>query len=194
MNSALRAKLREATAPSHAKIEANTVLSQLTSATLTESAYRQILERYYGFFVAFEAALQADSFSEQVAKDLKVRFKSTDLRADLLSFGETDLQIDSLEVCHELPALESRAQILGALYVLEGSALGGLLISKHLSGFSFYRPERGSFFLADPKTVSTNWKAFLERLEGVPFVDEDEVIASAVLTFDLLDRWMAVGA
>lgn len=175
----------------HAKIEANPVLASLTSNTLTEPSYRKIIEGYYGFFFAFEAALQADSFSEQVANELKLRFKSPALRDDLLSFGETEEQIDSLEVCRELPPLGSRAQILGSVYVLEGSALGGLLISKHLSTFSFYTPERGSFFLADPKTVSSNWKAFLERLESVPALDENEVIASAVLTFELLDSWMA---
>lgn len=160
---------------------------------LLEAEYRSILERYYGFFFAFEAALRANPEAAKMVAGLDTRPKTPDLRADLIGFGLSPAQIDALPICRSLPPLTTPGERLGAMYVTEGSALGGLLISKHLADFSFFRPERGTFFRADPKTVSERWKTFIGGLEAAGAGVETTVIESAVATFKALDDWMKSG-
>lgn len=186
----LRLKLREATAPAHTAIESNPTLAGLLSADLSEAAYVSILKKYYGFFSPLEKNLAENELAHTLVPDLEARFKTSELHADLLAFGLTDLDIAKLPVCRALPSLSSGPEILGTMYVTEGSALGGLMISKHLSTFPYYREDRGSFFHADPKGVSTRWKSYLAALEGVAEADEPAVVGAALKAFAALDGWM----
>lgn len=179
---------------SHVAIEANPLLSLLTSDALTEDTYKTILKRYYGFFRPLENALRASEFAASVVPDLPAHFKSSELTEDLLGFGFTGQEIEQLQFCSSLPPMTTRALLLGVMYVMEGSALGGLMIAKHLAARSFYTPARGSFFHSDPKGVSSRWKDFLLLLETVPASEHPETVTSAIRTFDVLDRWMAEGS
>ena len=79
----------------------------------------------------------------------------------------------------------------GAMYVMEGSTLGGQLILKHLKkklGEDF----NSVYFSAYGTHTGTYWKRFMEHLAEVASSNqwEDAIIQGAVKTFSLLDMWM----
>jgi heme oxygenase len=180
----LRSQLRTSTSDSHVSIEKNPRLARLTSPSLDVDGYFDVMKRYYGFFSGLEADLLASPFA---LPDMRTRVKTPALVSDLAVAG---ISIDELPVCSDVPLVRSRAEVLGVMYVLEGSALGGMQIAKHLAAFPFTRG-RSSFFVSDGAAVSARWKSFLTFLEDVPESEWSSVCSSATRTFESLDRWMA---
>ena len=177
----LRSELRSATSSSHTAIESNERLSLLLSSDLNEAAYVDVLRRYYGFFAPLEREMMASPF---VVDDMSARLKTPALVQDLRG------DISSLPVSSTLPSVATLGTFMGVLYVLEGSALGGMQIAKHLAAFGFTEGRR-SFFVADGPAVSLRWRRFLELLASVPAPEWPDAVASATRTFELLDSWMA---
>jgi len=173
----LRSELRAATSASHIEIEKNPRLSKLLSGTLDFDSYIDVLARYYGFFKPMENAL-APHISEA---DLKTPALAADLH---------DFDLSKTPLAADLPSLSSRGSIFGALYVLEGSAMGGVQIAKHLAQFPFTEGRR-SFFVSDGAAVSFRWKSFLARLAELSESEWPDACTSAVRTFSFLDTWMA---
>jgi heme oxygenase len=78
---------------------------------------------------------------------------------------------------------------VGALYVLEGSTLGGQLIVKHLhkampSGFV-----NTAYFSSYQKKTGSMWKEFLHQLTTLPqsTQQEQQIIKVAITTFKIID-------
>lgn len=95
----------------------------------------------------------------------------------------------------DLPALPALPEALGCHYVLEGSTLGGQVISRHLQKTMGVVPGRGgSFFASEGRDMGVMWRAFCRALEaGCP--GELEAIRAAgsdVRTFASFTRWLAV--
>lgn len=186
----LRNKLKSATMASPTKIEANPVLAKLTSQSLTPLEYKTILERYYGFFRPLEEKFVLNA-NHATIPSFDQRLRTQRLKSDLHALGASDAEIDALPVCDRLPALDNESELLGVLYVMEGSNLGGMLISKHLKTLPFFSAESGTFFGDDPQAVSARWKSFIEHLESrSTSLDEAATLNSASETFQKLDQWM----
>ncbi|RYZ42557.1 MAG: biliverdin-producing heme oxygenase [Sphingobacteriales bacterium] len=93
-----------------------------------------------------------------------------------------------------LPVIDSSAKALGVLYVLEGSTLGGQVITKMLTkqlegtgvaAFRFYNPY-------DNDTMP-QWKLFKERInQPLTSSQQQAVIAGANETFNSLNRWISL--
>jgi heme oxygenase (biliverdin-IX-beta and delta-forming) len=185
----LRTKLKNSTQAAHTKIESNPVLAKLLSPSIDEKTYRAILLRYFGFFSNIESQL-VDSGGDAAIPNLRERFRAPRLRNDLLALGLSEQEINSAPRASEIPRTSTKSEVLGVMYVLEGSTLGGMLIAKHLRSFPFFGETTGSFFLTDPQALSQRWKAFLELLETSSDLDEASAVEAASSTFTLLDRWM----
>jgi heme oxygenase (biliverdin-IX-beta and delta-forming) len=112
--------------------------------------YRRFLAAQAGPFLAVEAALDRSGL-EGAVPDWPARRRSALLRADLEDLG---LAI----VADPLPQLDETASQLGALYVLEGSRLGGAVLKRHVPASSPCR-----FLNAVPPKGS--WARLLEILE-----------------------------
>ncbi len=88
---------------------------------------------------------------------------------------------------HVAPTLApmSAGAMLGALYVLEGSAMGARIIVRQVSALGM-GPEFGARHLAHQAADPKAWLQFLELLESFPLSDEeDEACAcAAVATFE----------
>ena len=80
---------------------------------------------------------------------------------------------------------------MGALYVTEGSTLGGALVARALAK-SGLPGDQLRFFAAHEKANPAMWITFLARLDSLAadpwFVDAAE--ASAIATFSALEAWM----
>lgn len=100
-------------------------------------------------------------------------------------------EIDSLPLCRDLPSVTTRPSVLGALYVIEGSTLGGQMISRHLETTLGLRNGAGyGYFRSYGPDTPEKWREFRGILlaHSGPGVD-DLIVSSAQNTFACLHRW-----
>lgn len=155
----VRTILRNATRDEHDRVD--TGFSKYDLATA--GGYRRFLTRQAAAHLPVEAALEAAGVADAVA-DWPERRRADKLRADLADLGHADIDVQPCA------AFESEAAMLGGLYVLEGSRLGGALLVQQVSDGL---PTR---FLA--KGSSSAWRALLDVLETK--LTSPEQIAGAV--------------
>jgi len=170
-------RLRRETRNEHEAIEATLGLER----DFTLERYREILERFYGFYLPLERELVPLGFSE--------RAKTPLLRADLESLG---IDPSAVALCTEIPRPRTQAERFGVCYVLEGATLGGQLISRRLQSSLGITPQRGGrFFHGYGERTREMWQAFRNALAGLSLrpADEDSVVRLAIETFARLRAW-----
>lgn len=176
--------VKEATAEAHHRAE-HLLLPHLTSMN-SRTDYVRLLRMFYGFFHPMELRIR-EHVDASLLSDIDARRNSGFILLDLQALGEGGLP----PLASRLPVIDSVPEALGALYVLEGSTLGGKMIAnmlrknaalqlgeEHLHFFSGYREQTG------PK-----WMQFLAvlnaREEGMNYIAE-----SANASFDHLASWI----
>ena len=182
----LHQALKSQTAQLHNEIENDLDLMRLD---LSRQDYQTVLERFYSFYVPFENLLHESIYSDF----LKPRSKISHLIKDLSFLG---VQIDGLDHFSEkdLFPLNTPEQILGVLYVLEGSTLGGRILTQHFSTKFDFSPEEGiNFFNCYGVKTGIYWKEFLEFMEKERIdksLKEELIISSAKNAFQALNKWL----
>lgn len=147
----------------------------------------RLLERFHGFHAAWEPALGG-----RVPDPLLVpRLKLPLLQHDLRCLGVADRRLRALPSCKRAAGLcESPAAAAGALYVLEGSTLGGRIISRSLQAAPWHPPQRLQYWNPYGDDTGRRWSETLAYLESLSPADDDAVIRSAINTFDVLHAWL----
>jgi heme oxygenase len=181
-------RLKTETAFAHDRIEQSFDLEARTSSP---SAYRDLLARLYGFYVAWEPAAEA-AMADPVF--LVGRRKLGLLIDDLHRLGMADSEINKLPLCVPTVAMRSRAEAFGSMYVVEGSTLGGVLIARDVEPHLGLNSNNGcSYFRCYGEEVGAMWKAFGKALlAGCRQQDEEAVVTAACQTFNILHRWICV--
>jgi heme oxygenase len=118
----LRDLLRRATHETHERLHGHRGLAAVRDGTIDRAAYTALLMRLHGFHRPFE---RATKMSPE-----RTRWLEHDLRV----FGIDARQRSALPSCASFPESASPEYILGARYVVEGSALGGLGLARRLDG------------------------------------------------------------
>jgi heme oxygenase len=155
--------------------------------------YRRLLARVYGFHRPFELAAREAGASSGLEFDIQERARSPALVADLNSLGLGSDAIARLPLWVPRASFACAGSVLGALYVLEGSTLGGVQIARALRGVVGDDSGDGRrFFLGRGDRQGAMWRDFLERLEGLA---EDQgqatkAVDAAVVTFEDFETWM----
>ena len=144
----VRAALRAATADCHKRVD--TAFSRFDLAT--EDGYRRFLLAQAQAFLPIEAALD-EAGAETVLPNWPERRRGDLLRADLAA-----LDVTAPEPFAGLPIVSGKAPMLGAIYVLEGSRLGGAVLKKTVPG---HFPRR---FL-EARQAAGSWRLFLRTLD-----------------------------
>lgn len=88
--------------------------------------------------------------------------------------------------------IHSQFEAIGALYVIEGSMLGGLLINKHLSKCTQLKEVNAfSFFSHDPKATLNRWKTFCSTINQMNFdhTEKETALVSAKKTFSIFNEY-----
>ena len=119
------------------------------------------------------------------------------LLQDLHALGIADAYLAALPICTDLPTIDTLAQALGCMYVLEGATLGGQIITRHVQRVLHLEERRGCrFFHGYGSDTGTLWKAFGELLVTHIASEEmeDAVISAACEIFSLFQQWVVVGA
>ncbi len=147
----------------------------------------RLLERFHGFHAAWEPALGG----RVPASLLGPRLKLPLLQHDLRCLGVGDRRLLALPHCERAVGLcTSPAAAAGGLYVMEGSTLGGRIISRSLQGAPWHPPQRLRYWNPYGDDTGRRWSETLAYLESLPPADADTVVRSAVTTFDVLHAWL----
>lgn len=124
------------------------------------------------------------------------RYRLDLLTADLAALGMSQLDIAALPRCWRAGGLAlSLESAWGSLYVMEGSVLGGRIISKALEAATWTPPGGLRYFDPHGPKSGILWRGFQAALgaaasaAGDPFVE-----LGALQTFELLHGWLVDGA
>jgi heme oxygenase (biliverdin-IX-beta and delta-forming) len=86
------------------------------------------------------------------------------------------------------------AGFLGALYVMEGSTLGGQFLARHVEQVLGLTPGQGNaYFQGHGEATGAMWREVTEQIAGVPDALAPVVIEAARRTFALYGRALAAG-
>jgi len=193
---ALRNKLKEATLPYHRQIEANVFAKSILQGNAPLGMYVQWLIRFYGFYRPLEMLMIKSGLCLSGNMNLKEKFKVPLLYQDLKSLGQTDREISGYLICDNVPDITGIPSLLGYLYVVEGSTLGGQFIVKKLRiKYGFTGDEGCLFFNGYSDKTAGIWDEFCCFLNEYHFdeAQENAVIRSACDTFEKLSAWLNGG-
>lgn len=182
-------RLRSETSERHTALEHRL---PLVDPHLSRDGYQSILEGFFGYYAPLEVQLSGAAVWAELEFDFAARRKVPELEKDLLVLGRTAEELTRLPKCAKLPKLETIPQVLGCLYVIEGSTLGGQIITQHLQANLGITPETGgAFFAGYGAETGARWQAFGAMItEAARFGGADEIVASANRTFETLELWL----
>jgi heme oxygenase len=178
-------RLRLETTPDHASVEQSV---PLMDKGLTRATYVSCLKKLHGLIAAWEewAALNAPVGLQPF---LATRRRLQLLQLDLKWFGA-----DCGDERPTLPEMPDTAAVLGAMYVMEGSTLGGQLIARHVEQVLGLMPGRGNaYFRGHQERTGNLWKELCELLRtNVPDSETDAAIVGARAMFRAFGTWMHI--
>ncbi len=186
-------RLRRETRQQHQSIE-RTV--PLLKDDLTRPAYCAYLGQLLGFHRPLEPLLHL-YLGDLPAFDLPARCKRSLLEHDLAHLGQPPEAIAVLPSCTALPPLFDAAHALGCLYVLEGSTLGGQILSRKVATRLGLHPGTGASYLsAYGAGTGEMWRRFCAALiaHAGQHRGEDRIVQAAQDTFAALEAWLKVPA
>ena len=179
--------LKKATEIKHRKLEKDLDLLRLS---FTAEHYVAVLRRFYGFHKSWEPEVNA-GLESQLPGFFAPRRKLPNIESDLRYLTSDTEDLLRIPSCTKLPPLKSIGSVLGSLYVIEGSTLGGRILTRHFGDHLGMRPEAGCrFFSGYGERTPQMWLAFGELLSGRPPAENQDMLKSAVLTFELLGEWL----
>jgi heme oxygenase len=183
-------RLRMETRSHHDRLDHHPLMVQLISTAVSLPLYETLLKKFLGFYQSLEPQLAAYDHWSSLGINLNQRLKTPSLLKDLRSL---DIGARDLPLAPRPEWIHNEASAMGTFYVMEGSTLGGQVITKHLAARLNLSPDHGlAFFSSYGADVGTRWKETREAL--VRFAEQshadDMMIESAKQTFTALAAWL----
>lgn len=179
--------LKKSTREEHAELEKELVARIRKIQDLND--YANLLRLMYGYYKPLQ--------------DLLTTYADKSLNAENFSLRISDSIINDLQqlnahagndipVCADIPRIVTPASSMGAMYVTEGSTLGGQIITKMISRQLNLSPAKGfTFFNAYGEETFGRWERFKEILNKCCNEKEKtEVIETAKITFSKFKEWI----
>jgi heme oxygenase len=163
----LSTAIREATKTAHQELEKR-VVKKLKAIRGNED-YADLLRHFYAYFNHVEKAI-APFITEDLLPDYKERRNSSYLKNDIEALGGN---VNDLPVT-TLPEITNSLQALGALYVMEGSIMGGGIIVQMLGKAGI--TDGVSFFSGYGPATGQKWGVFISVLDNEAKNSEDEAV------------------
>jgi heme oxygenase (biliverdin-IX-beta and delta-forming) len=185
--SPLRERLRAATKAAHHRIDHHPLLAPLVSPQLSLEHYQRILQTLFWFHDPLQATLEVACAHFQGSESFPPSDRRTWLLQDLNFF-----KVEPIVEGHPLtdwrgPALSANAELVGALYVVEGSTLGGQVIARQLQENFGYRAVSGArLFNGHGVNTMLRWNNFWRYADLCPEHEWRLAEAKAVEVFDAL--------
>lgn len=188
--------LREATRASHHSIDHHPLLAPLVKPSLTLKHYHYVLQVMEWILVPIHARI-LEKLSE-FAPDQNYRFgdRPAWLKEDLASLGFAKLPVPDVFAEWHGPTMTTPASLVGALYVIEGSALGGQVIARQLKNSIDVAPGQGaSFFYGLGPDTMGHWGAYWQYAAGVcDCGDIVQICDASVSLFDDYERLFSMAS
>ncbi|MDB4265163.1 biliverdin-producing heme oxygenase [bacterium] len=175
-------RLREETSGHHQRAEAAASVDQML---VDRTTYASGLIRFYRVWRPLENAIIGSCLD--LPPKVEERWRSAKLEGDLTMLGTAVSEIAMEPLGY---ALETQAQVTGALYVMEGSTLGGQIVARMISErLGLISATGASFFTAHGPDTSARWKEFTEWAPAsIPESDFSDCVASAQRTFETIEH------
>lgn len=177
-------QLKEGTKTAHQELEK--LLIKKIKSIQNVGEYVDILKSFYQFWKPLEKMIF--SYVGDDVMDFGQRRKTDWIIQDLKYFNACPPEILP---SHHLPMVRKSSQALGALYVTEGSTLGGQIICKMIAQRLEISTDQGfAFFSGYGEETGEMWKSFKSYLDGPSCAQEvqSEIIEAANRTFQLFEQ------
>ena len=180
-------QLKVSTRSQHEALEEVARSEKLGSGQLSAKEYAALIKANYWAHRYLESTLERNFNVVSLLPDWPKRKKASLLLKELEQLGLTAEELDDAVPQKNRPDLKYEAHLWGVLYVMEGSTLGGAVISKALKKneqLANYMPPQ--FYGAYAEETGVMWKNFRNQLAGHINSEEDEqeAIQAAKETFD----------
>lgn len=179
-------ELRIATTQQHQLLE-----KRIPFFTADQALYTRLIEAYYGFYRPL------DNLLVQVAMtipdlDWLIRSKTPSLESDLYALGLDAQEIAAIPQCPFSLQINTAADVLGVLYVLEGATLGGQSLRNGLYARMGIDEHRGGrFFAVYGTSTLLMWRGFLACLYEVRDpAERAQSVVAAEATFYAFENWL----
>ena len=178
--------LRACTHAAHERLNQHPLLAGLKQPGYPLRSYWLVLSAYYHFYQAMEALIESASEHLKSGFDYGPRRKHGFLRQDLVDSFHIDPEDAFWRPNREfLPIrIEDQAELVGALYVIEGATLGGQVISRQIQAgrLGVTAEHGGRFFHGYGELTTSRWSEFLSFAEqACPDAAQREKAAEAAL-------------
>ena len=183
----LSERLKAETAAEHAALEKE--MMPLLREAVNAQSYTQLLQGMYRFLALLEAGAH-QSAPKSLLPDLDRRRGMSWMAEDLNALGTMPLFVDEKEV----PQITSVNDVWGALYLLEGSTLGGQIITKILQKKLPQEVQKLAYFGGYGAETGAMWNAFKEHLDAYGEANpeaQDAVIAFSRKAFSHFQKSLA---
>lgn len=165
-------RLREETAELHKELEKDNLANKIMDQSISLNEYRALL---FQNFVAYKCAeAEIFKFLPEYSSD-----KTQRLKQDLQGIGVENFDCPMEFSC------SSEAEAIGAAYVIEGSAMGGMLIGKELKKCDFSNEIPEQQFFNGKRDSIKGWNEYLKFLRSREFSESeiDLAVNKAMQTF-----------
>jgi heme oxygenase len=171
----------------------------LARGELSLPHYRDLLARLLGLHETVEARTAAHDHAAILSWPAGApdQGRVARLRRDLDALGMNRFEIAALpRADRHIPALAEVDAALGAVWVVEGSSLGGGVIAKWLGASLGIGPANGGAFFAAAPGQAERWRLCREAIEerGADPRRRAAIIAGAAATFAAFLSWLDGGA
>lgn len=185
--------LKDRTAGTHKLVEDQLAL---LSPDLSAARVSVVIQQLYGFWTGTEPAL--DQWSQHNCSDATAlawprRRRLSVLAQDLVSLGLPVSQQSYLPSAGPVFTTVGQAEVLGWLYVAEGSTLGGAIIDRHLRKLSALELPVLQSFTPYAEGPGPMWRSYCAAVETWCHGRPDRsasVAAASVATFTALHQWL----
>jgi heme oxygenase (biliverdin-IX-beta and delta-forming) len=176
-------RLRQETEVDHRAVEG---AMPLMHEGLSKAQYVRCLRQIYGVVAAWEECA-AEMAPQWLRPALFARLRKPLLERDLAWFS-----VEKDDRRPTLPEMNDPPNFFGAMYVMEGSTLGGQIIARHVERVLHLNEGHGnSYFRGHGSQTGPMWKEFCEMLKLRILDDQtDAVIISAKAMFNIFGAWM----
>ncbi|MNJ94000.1 Heme oxygenase [compost metagenome] len=164
----LSTNIKEATKEAHLNLEKKVV--QKMKAIRSDADYADFLKHFYVYFNQVEQAI-APYITTDLLPDHAERRNSSYLKQDIEELGSNVNELPTATA----PEINNTVEALGALYVMEGSIMGGPIIVKMLEKFGITKGV--SFFSGYGEATGQMWGKFTAVLNAQANNEAEEALA-----------------
>ena len=157
--------LREETSELHSELEKDNLANKIMDHSINLEEYKLLL------FQNFIAYKNSESEIAKFLKDYKCD-KTSRLENDLVGLGVTDLTCDLDFSC------KNEAEAIGAAYVIEGSAMGGMIIGKEVTNCNSLKDVPAQEFFNGNRSNIKAWNDYQKFLRSRDFSETEIDLAT----------------